>query len=346
MNEQYENIVTTGTVYLENNDFGSLYDTFYKIADGLLASLSGVGNSESGFYPVSTSSSGQDYDTITDFFYSIERFASEFASKIFSMFQGNNAGGTVSGEEIGEVTDVTGDDELNIADNGSENIGDATDDELTIADGGNDIVSDGSGDEAVFSKFDDNIYKFSLGDGDYIIDEDMSNSPADAIVFGEGIAPSDIRISKDKGDMILNVGPVGDSIRIVNQYDRKDSIVEYFMFADGTVLTYADLTGYIENDEKAPEQKGAEYLTDLYEDFISDSWYTENDTVLADVTDSVSLGGESEDIADMTDIQAMVLAENMSAFSNDSKIYDGINIGDITADTSALDQFLADASLK
>ena len=192
----------------------------------------------------------------------------------------------------------------------------------------------------------DDKYIFNLGDGQDIIDEESSDSPADAIVFGEGIAPSDIRISKDKGDMILNVGPAGDSIRIVNQYDRKESIVEYFMFADGTVLTYADLTGYIENDEKAPEQKGAEYLTDLYEEFISDGWYTENDTVLADVTDSVSLGGESEDIADMTDIQAMVLAENMSAFSNDSKIYDGINIGDITADTSALDQFLADASLK
>ncbi|MBO7473117.1 MAG: hypothetical protein J6U00_03810, partial [Ruminococcus sp.] len=280
MNEQYENIVSTGTVYLENNDFGSLYDTFYKIADGLLASLSGASNSESGFYPVSTSSSGQDYDTITDFFYSIERFASEFASKIFSMFQGNNAGGTVSGEEIGEVTDVTGDDELNIADNGSENIGDATDDELTIADGGNDIVSDGSGDEAVFSKFDDNIYKFSLGDGDYIIDEDMSNSPADAIVFGEGIAPSDIRISKDKGDMILNVGPAGDSIRIVNQYDRKDSIVEYFRFADGTVLT-AEKLFYTPLDIKGDG--------DVY-DFPTEFGIKDNNLIGGDNDDSLHAG--------------------------------------------------------
>ena len=79
---------------------------------------------------------------------------------------------------------------------------------------------------------------------------------------------------------------------------------------------------------------------------MSDVWYTDGDTVLADVNDRISIGGEREEVADMTDIQALLLAENMSAFSNDSKIYDGINIGDITADTSALDQFLADSSLK
>ncbi len=33
----------------------------------------------------------------------------------------------------------------------------------------------------------------------------------------------------------------------------------------------------------------------------------------------------------------MILAENMSAFSNDSQISNGINIGDITAESSALD---------
>ncbi len=42
----------------------------------------------------------------------------------------------------------------------------------------------------------------------------------------------------------------------------------------------------------------------------------------------------------------MILAENMSAFSNDSQISNGINIGDITAESSALDQILVNSSLK
>ena len=36
----------------------------------------------------------------------------------------------------------------------------------------------------------------------------------------------------------------------------------------------------------------------------------------------------------------MILAENMSAFSDDSNVYDNTNITDITADTSALDQLI------
>ena len=42
---------------------------------------------------------------------------------------------------------------------------------------------------------------------------------------------------------------------------------------------------------------------------------------------------ESDDIADMTDIQAMLLAENMSAFGDDSQVSDSMDMTDMTADT-------------
>lgn len=42
----------------------------------------------------------------------------------------------------------------------------------------------------------------------------------------------------------------------------------------------------------------------------------------------------------------MILAENMSAFSNDSKISDSMKISDITADSSALDQLLINSSMQ
>ncbi len=53
----------------------------------------------------------------------------------------------------------------------------------------------------------------------------------------------------------------------------------------------------------------------------------------------------ADDISEITDKQVLILTENMSAFSNDSQISDSINIGDITSDSSALDQLLINSSL-
>ena len=60
---------------------------------------------------------------------------------------------------------------------------------------------------------------------------------------------------------------------------------------------------------------GAELLESLYEDdehmtsiFTDDST---DSTVITDVTESTALTDESDDIPEMTDIQAMLLAENM-----------------------------------
>lgn len=54
----------------------------------------------------------------------------------------------------------------------------------------------------------------------------------------------------------------------------------------------------------------------------------------------MTIWDESDDISDMTDIQAMLLAENMSAFGNDEQLADSISIADITADTSLTDSLL------
>ena len=54
----------------------------------------------------------------------------------------------------------------------------------------------------------------------------------------------------------------------------------------------------------------------------------------------------ADDISSITDKQVLILTENMSAFSNDSQISDSINIGDITSDSSALDQLLVNSSMQ
>lgn len=59
-----------------------------------------------------------------------------------------------------------------------------------------------------------------------------------------------------------------------------------------------------------------------------------------------SVFADDGNIADMTDIQAMLLAENMSAFSSESQISNGLNIGDIAAESSALDALLISSSVQ
>lgn len=78
----------------------------------------------------------------------------------------------------------------------------------------------------------------------------------------------------------------------------------------------------------------------------SDLLEEQNDAVISDVSDSVSVADETEEIADQTDIQAMILTENMSAFANEDNISDSINLMDSAMDTSALDQLLIGTSVQ
>ncbi|WP_294755364.1 calcium-binding protein, partial [uncultured Ruminococcus sp.] len=126
--------------------------------------------------------------------------------------------------------------------------------------------------------------------------------------------------------------------------------IESFEFADGTIahidLNKSEFVIDVEGTPVIVEQTTAEYLSDLYAEEMFSGELTADDTVIAEITDSISIGDESDEISDLANIQAMILAENMSAFSNDSQISDGIKIGDITADSSALDQLLINSSMQ
>ena len=150
--------------------------------------------------------------------------------------------------------------------------------------------------------------------------------------------------------MILNVGDNGDSIRIKDFCDRRwgfDYRVENFVFKDGSE-GYVDvntneliLTKQPDPVEEDIEQTNAELLNEIYSDDEFGADIFENDsTIISEVTDSITVSDDTNEVSDMTDIQTMILAENMSAFSDDSNVYDNANITDITADTSALDQLL------
>lgn len=146
-------------------------------------------------------------------------------------------------------------------------------------------------------------------------------------------------------NLIISVNGTDDVLTISNFKWGQATFT--FKFADGAE-GYVDketwqlvLTKQPDLIEEDTEQIGAELLESLYEDdaFLSD-FLTEDSTVIDDVTESATFNEESDDIADMTDIQAMLLAENMSAFGDDSQVSDSMDMTDITADTFMTDSLL------
>ena len=215
---------------------------------------------------------------------------------------------------------------------------------------GNDVLNGGRGNDTLLGGGGNDTYLFNIGDGsDTINEEDTESFNADRVVFGEGISISDVTVTKSGADAVLSIGTEGDRLRIVNHFCLYYRI-ESFEFADGTIahidLDTSRFVVDVEGTAVTVEQTAAEYLSGLYADDVFSGELVADSTVIAEVTDSASIGDDNSEISDITNIQAMILAENMSAFSNESQIYDHINIGDIKSDSSALDQLLVNTSMQ
>jgi Ca2+-binding RTX toxin-like protein len=243
------------------------------------------------------------------------------------------------------------------------------DDGIIHAGGGNDGVSGGSGNDKLYGEDgNDTLYG---NDGNDLLDGGMGNdilnggNGEDTFIFAKGYAQDTINewgsdhsivmltdINSDEitvsdqwgSNLLISVNGTDDVLTISNFKWGQSTFT--FKFADGA-------EGYVDKNTwqlvltKQPdkivdtEQLGAELLESLYEDdAIMSDLLTEEGTVITGVAESTALTDESNDISDMTDIQAMLLAENMSAFGNDDQISDNMNITDITADTSLTDSLL------
>lgn len=100
---------------------------------------------------------------------------------------------------------------------------------------GDDKLNGGAGD--------DNYY-YRRGDGRDTIIDSASRIESNTLEFGEGIGSDDLTLRLDNGKLILQTGVTGDDIEL-SGFDPADPYgphaVESFRFADGAVLTYAEL---------------------------------------------------------------------------------------------------------
>ena len=78
----------------------------------------------------------------------------------------------------------------------------------------------------------------------------------------------------------------------------------------------------------------------------SDLLNEQNDAIISDVSDSVSDTDETNSVSDQTDLQVMILTENMSAFATEDNISDNANLMDPMVDMSVMDQLLVGTSVQ
>lgn len=181
--------------------------------------------------------------------------------------------------------------------------GDAGDDSLTGGTGAN-TLRGGEGSDT---------YHFGLGSGsDLIVEQDNAGSAIDTLQMGAGIAPQDIRVTRDAISLTLSILNTSDAITIHNWYGSENNRVEQVVFENGTVWSVEDL--------ETLASTGTDGNDVLYGTEGNDSinGLAGNDTVYANAGNDVLVGGEGNDI-----LHGEAGDDDLSGGAGDDTLYGG-----------------------
>lgn len=114
-------------------------------------------------------------------------------------------------------------------------------------------------------------YLFGRGDGrDTVIDGDATPGNIDTLRFKEGVAPTDVRISRSGNDLVLAIRDSSDQVVLARYFDEtwggtsRPYLIERIAFADGTVLSFTDVQAILFAGSDAAEliigSRGADVL--------------------------------------------------------------------------------------
>ena len=210
----------------------------------------------------------------------------------------------------------------------------------------NDILDGGEGNDTLCGGNGEDTYIFAKGYGNDTVNEWSSDH---SVIQLKGINSDEVTITDQWGsNLILSINGTEDTLTINNFKWGQSSYT--FKFADGAVGTVNKDTWELELSQPASNeiseedviQSNAELLSDIYSDesMSSDLLTETSGAVLIDSSSAVSAAKETEEISDQTDIQVMILTENMSAFGTENNVSDSMSISDPMQDTSALNQLL------
>ena len=115
-----------------------------------------------------------------------------------------------------------------------------------------DLIQGGQGNDTLRGLDGSDTYAFNLGDGQDTIYESVEYAQIaddDRIVFGAGILPEDITLSRLGDALTLSINGTTDSITVAGQFAFSSwfswNDVEFFEFDNGTVWTKRDVSNFL-----------------------------------------------------------------------------------------------------
>lgn len=207
---------------------------------------------------------------------------------------------------------------------------------------GDDVLDGGADTDSLNGGNGTDTYIFAKGYGNDTVNE-WSNDVT--VIRLTDIRSDEITLnSQSENNLVISVNGTSDTLTISNYRWSQGSFT--FEFADGAVATVIKETWELEYSqnptiteescvsEEEIVQSNADLLAELYADDTDTTEYiaeTDN-TIISDVTESTTVDDETNEISDQTDLQVMVLTENMSAFSDENNISERTNITDVMVD--------------
>lgn len=226
-------------------------------------------------------------------------------------------------------------------------------DDTLYGNDGNDILDGGTGNDTLCGGNGTDTYIFAKGYGNDTINEWGSDR---SIVKLTDINSDEVTITDQWGsNQLISVNGTEDVLTISNF--KWGQATYSFEFADVAIasvnkdtweLEFSKLPDIPETNEDDLVQENADILSELYaDDSLTPDILTETDsTVISDISDSVSVNEDSDEVADQTDIQVMILTKNMSAFADEDNVFDNTDVFDSTDDMSMMNQLLVGSQVQ
>ncbi|OQW34303.1 MAG: hypothetical protein A4E19_02250 [Nitrospira sp. SG-bin1] len=119
--------------------------------------------------------------------------------------------------------------------------GDDGDDQLS-GDAGNDVLIGGTGNDLLLGGVGRDSYHIGVGEGADVITDNAGEG--NRVVFNDGIMPDDVGIGLAPTAMVIQIGSGGGQVAITG-FSANDALapsgITDYQFADGTIVTHADL---------------------------------------------------------------------------------------------------------
>ena len=199
---------------------------------------------------------------------------------------------------------------------GDDTLGGGIGNDILYGADGNDILAGGDGADSLYGGYGDDTYLFNLGDGqDIISDYDPINGNLDVLTFGEGIRKEDVKVTRNKYDLILTLQKegveTGDKIIIEYYFNENQPTasstsysyaVEMIRFSDGSNWSISDMEDMLKistegNDIVYGRNYGEKADDEFHMKAGNDTVYagSGNDVVYGDAGDDTLYGENGND---------------------------------------------------